>query len=97
VLADFTEATFGGYARVAVTRAQMGAPAIVANVAERTRSSAPEFTQTSGADQLVYGWLLITDTTEKIVFGQNFDTPRTMSIGAKESIDPFKIKLKSFT
>ena len=96
VLADFTEATFGGYGAVGIARASMGTPTIVSHVAESTRSSAPVFTCTSGSSQTVYGWYLESNTTNKCVATQAFDTPRVMSPGATESIDPFKMDLKTF-
>lgn len=96
VLADFTEATFGGYAAVAITRAAMGAPAISSHVAYSTKSVAPVFTCTSGSAQTVYGWYLESNTSHKCVATQRFDAARSMSPGATESIDPFKIGLKTF-
>ena len=94
-LATFTQADFVGYANLSVTRAQMGSPAIVSNVAYRTRSSVPTFSCTGGSPQMVYGWILVSVLSGLVLAGQNFDTPRVMSSGATESIDPFKIGLQT--
>jgi hypothetical protein len=94
--ADFTIATFTGYAQVAIARADFGAAVAVANVGEITKTVAPVFTCTAGAAQLVYGWILRNAATGKIWAGQNFDSPRSMAAGATETIDPFKIKDKTF-
>jgi len=95
--ASFTAATFGGYAQLDILRSEFDAPAVVANVAEIVRTPPPAWTQTSGADQIVYGWYLRGVDSGEVVAAQRFDTPRTMSVGATETLDPFKIKLKTFT
>lgn len=95
--ADFTIATFTGYNQVALARAGFSAAAIVANVAVTTSAVAPTFLCTGGAAQTVYGWILRGDTTGLVYAGQNFDVPRVMSNGISQALDPFAIRLKTFT
>lgn len=96
VLADFTEATFTGYGAVGIARSAMASPVIVSHVARSTKSVAPVFSCTGGSPQTVYGWYLESNTTNKCVATQEFDSPRVMSNGATESIDPFRMDLKTF-
>jgi len=96
VLSDFTESTFGGYAPVAILRSEMGAPAITANVAYTTRSTAPTFTCSSGSPENCYGWYLTSDDDDTVIAAQKFNTVRSMTALAIEAIDPFKIALKTF-
>jgi hypothetical protein len=96
VTADFTEATFTGYSAVGIGPGSMNPPAVVANVAESTYTGPPVFTCTGGADETVYGWFLMGDSSGKTYLAQKFDTPRLMTPGAVESLDPFKIKMKTF-
>jgi hypothetical protein len=95
-LADFTPSTFTGYVAVPITRAEMGGAAVVANVAERTRSVPPEFVCTGGTSQNAYGWFLTGEISGKVYAAQRFDTVRVMGPGATQTIDPFKFKLKTF-
>lgn len=95
--ADFTIATFTGYAQVAIARADFSAATIVSNEGNITKTTAPSFTCTGGSSQTVYGWILRGATSGIIYAGQNFDVARVMSNGATESIDPLTIKDKTFT
>lgn len=94
--ADFTPATFTGYATLNIARGDWDAPAVVANVGQIDLTTAPTWTCSGGGSQTVYGWILRGDTSGVIYCGQNFDTPRVMSPGATESLDPFRIKSKTF-
>lgn len=94
--ADFTIATFTGYAQVAIARADFSAATVVSNVGQIDKSAAPSFTCSSGSAQTVYGWILRGASSGKIYAGQNFDVARSMAAGATESIDPFRIKSKTF-
>lgn len=94
--ADFTIATFTGYAQVAVARADFGSPSIVSNIANINDPTFPEFTCTGGSPQTCYGWLMRGATSGTIVAGANFDTPRVMAPGATEQLDPFTYKFKTF-
>lgn len=59
VIGDFTEATFPGYAGVALTPATWAAAADSAHVASSLYGATVTFTRSStGAAQTVYGWYL---------------------------------------
>lgn len=92
---DFTEATFTGYAAIAILRSEFGAPAIIAHVAYITRTPVPSFECTAGGPDLVYGWYLLTDDDDTVIAAQRFDVPRSMSAGAEEFLDPFRIGTKT--
>lgn len=94
--ADFTISTFTGYAQIAIARADFGVAVTVAHVGQITKTAAPTFTCTAGAAQDAYGWILRGAASGVIYFGQNFNVPRTISPGSIESIDPFRIKAKTF-
>jgi len=93
--ADFTLASFTGYAQVSVPRASFGSPSIVSNVAQITSSVSPTFDCTGGSPQTAYGWLMRGASSGDIVAGANFDTPRVMSPGTQEILDPFRIKFQT--
>lgn len=95
-LGDFTIATFTGYANITITRASISTPTIVSNVAVANRATIPSWTNTGITTETAYGWILVGATSGKVIFGQNFDTPRVMSPGAVETLDPFAFKLKTF-
>lgn len=93
--ADFTEATFTGYTAVALTRSTFGAAAITSNVAYSTYPTPPAFNCTGGSSQTIYGWYMVGATSGKVYAAQKFDTARTLSPGASETLDPFKIALET--
>jgi hypothetical protein len=95
-LADFTAATFTGGGAISITRSSMPLPVIVANVAITTRATAPSWTNTGATTETCFGWILKGATSGKVIAGQNFDTPRVMSPGSIETLDPFAFKLKTF-
>jgi hypothetical protein len=95
--ADFTIATFSGYAQVSVPRTDFGSTSIVSNVAQIDDTTPPAFTCSGGSPQTVYGWIMRGAVSGTIYAGQNFDTPRVMSGGASETLTPFRFKLKTFT
>jgi hypothetical protein len=94
-IALLTEADFTGYDSVPILRSEMSAPVITAHVAVSTRSSPPEFNCTGGSAQTVYGWYLTADDNDDVLAAQRFDSPRSMSSGSTESIDPFLLKLQT--
>lgn len=94
--ASFTVATFTGYAQVAISRGAFSPASVTGDVGEIEKTTAPTFTCTGGSAQTVYGWILRGATSGTLYAGQNFDTPRSMSPGSTESIDPFMIKCKTF-
>lgn len=95
-LADFTIATWTGYAQVAIARGDWSSATVVSNVGQIDKTTAPSFTMTGGSSQTAYGWILRNAATDKIWFGQNFDSPVAMVAGATISIDPMRIKDKTF-
>jgi len=94
--ADFTIATFTGYAQVSISRSGWNAATVVSNEGNISATTAPSFTCTGGSSQTVYGWILRGATSGKIYAGQNFDVARVMSAGATESLNPFTIKDKTY-
>lgn len=82
VLADYTEATFTGYAQVALTGAGWtvapGAPA-VATQTEKTFASTADQTA-----QLIYGYAIFLDTSDEFVGGERFPTPQTVQNNGDE-------------
>lgn len=94
--ADFTIATFTGYAQVAIARGDFSAATIVSNEGTITKTAAPSFTCTAGSPQTVFGWILRGATSGIVYAGQNFDVSRSMAPGSTESIDPFTFKDKTY-
>lgn len=94
--ADFTAATFTGYSQFAVARADFAAPAIASNVAVSDLTPFPDWTCTGGSMQTCYGWYMRGASSGDVLAAERFATPRQMANGAKLSLDPFEMKLKSF-
>lgn len=94
---SFTVSSFGGYAQVSLLRSAFGAPAITSHVAYSGVSTPPAFSCTSGGSQTAYGWYLRGATSDKVLAAAAFDVPRVMSPGATETLDPFRLGLKTFT
>lgn len=92
---DFTEATFPGYAPLTIDRADFDGPAIIDDVAYVTALPTPEWTCSGGGGQLIYGWYLVTLDDDTLIAAQKFDTPRNMTSGATEKLDPYSIGLKT--
>lgn len=95
-LGDFTEADFSGYAEIVIHPGDWDDVAIVSNVAEMQTTVAPSWTATAGTPNTVYGWYLAYTGSGIVVAAQRFDSPRDMTPGAVETLDPFKFKLKTF-
>ena len=93
----FTEATFTGYQPVNLLRSNFAPPIILTDVAYITSSITPIFNCTGGSPQTVYGWYMYEVGTSLIIAAQRFDTPRVMSSGTEEALNPFRIALKTFT
>ena len=96
VKASFTAATFTGYAAVDLVAADWGAASITSAIAYATYPTPPDYLCTGGATQTVYGWFMYGSTTNTLIAAQRFDTPRVMSSGAEEKLDPFRIAAKTF-
>lgn len=95
VLADFDPATFDDSDPIDIARSEFSTPAIVSNVAYTTRTPVPSWTCTSGGPETAYGWFLYDAAAGKCVLTQRFDSPRVMDTGATESLDPYRIGLKT--
>ena len=94
VTESFTEATFTGYSEIHIYRDSWGSPETVADTAQATYSPTPSWTCTGGSPQTVYGWYLTGATSGTTVAAQVFATPRVMSPGATEELDPFTMTLQ---
>jgi hypothetical protein len=95
-LTDFTLADFTGYSHVSFLRTDFGGVEVTSGDQVRTTDLLhPTFTCTGGASQTIYGWLLVGKESNKVWCGQNFATPRVMSNGAVEDLNPFKIYMKT--
>lgn len=95
-VSSFVESTFTGYGSIAVVPGDWSAPAIVSHVAETERSPVPTWSCVGGSAQDLWGWYLTDDSAGVVVLAQRFDSVRSMVPGAVESLNPFKVKLKSF-
>lgn len=95
-LADFTIATYTGYADVAIARGDWSAAAIASNIGSISKTSNPVFTCTAGSPQTVYGLLLVGNTSGKIYAGVNYTTPISMGPTATDTINPLKVQDKTF-
>ena len=87
-LAAFTEATFPGYFRQDLPRADWGVPVIEAGRAVSTYGG-PEvsWTATSGA-QDIFGYYVVAPATAKVAWAERFTDPREMTAGEKLIIIP---------
>lgn len=67
VIGDFTEATFAGYAAVALTTSTWAAATAASHVATSTYGATVTFTRsTTGASQTIYGWYLTDSAGTKL-------------------------------
>jgi len=95
-LADFTIATYTGYADVAVARGDWAAAAVAANIGSISKTTNPVFTCTADSPQTVYGLLLVGATSGKVYAGVNYSTPISMAPTATDTVNPLKIQDKTF-
>jgi hypothetical protein len=90
VLADLTEATFSGYAAIALATADFAAVTTVSDKAQLIANSFQTFAHNGGGtNNTIYGYYFV--QSGKILFCEKFDTPFTMD-GATKAI-VFKPKL----
>jgi hypothetical protein len=74
VLADLTQATFGGYAFATLTPGTWTAATVVAGCATSTWGTVPiTWTVSLAAGQTVYGWAMRDATVPQLRFVQRFD------------------------
>jgi len=95
-IGDFTPADFDGYADVTFDSTQWDDALEALNLGISVLSIDPTFDCTDSTPQTVYGWVMIDDGTGELICGQNFDTPRIMVNGARETLTPFRIECKTF-
>jgi hypothetical protein len=88
VLADFTEATFSGYAQLAVT--DFGAAATVSNKAKIICAAAKVFSHSGGAtSNTIYGYHVVYLGAPTILYAERFASPIVMAVsGDVISITP---------
>ena len=94
--ANFTVASYTGYASVAIARAAWSAAVISANVGSITKAIDPVFSCTGGSPQTVLGLILYGATSSKIYLGVNYSTPAIMSAGTTDTITPLRVQDKTF-
>jgi hypothetical protein len=95
VLADFVPASFTDSDPIPIPWSSWPVSIIVAHQAVTGIASPPTWTCTAGGPETVYGWVLYGATTEKAYAAQRFDNPRCMAPGARESLDPFLMRLQT--
>ena len=77
--ADFTIATFYGYAQVSLTRSGWGSSALVGSKAVSTYTTNPiTWTVTGTSTSTIYGYIVQGATSGKIYFGENISPARPM-------------------
>lgn len=94
---DFVPADFAGSGVFTVTEPNWSTAIIALNVAVSTNSDTPSWTSTDATPQTVYGWFAVGVTSGVVRAAQRFDTPRTLALGDTETLDPFAVRLKTFT
>ena len=93
---DFAPSTFAGYNEIAIVAADWSLPVIIANVGYLALPVAPAFTSTDVGGHLAYGWYLREDTSDTIMAAQRFAAARNMINGQTETLNPFRLALKTF-
>lgn len=96
VFADFTLASYTGYASVAIARGAWNAATVAANIGSIAKGTDPVFTCSGGSPQTVNGLLLYGATSGKIYLGVNYGTPIVMAAGTTDTITPLKVQDKTF-
>ena len=87
-LASFTEATFAGYFRQDLPRADWGVPVIVSGRAVSTyEGAAVKWTATSGTQE-IFGYYVVAPATAKVAWAERFNEPREMVTGSMLEIVP---------
>jgi len=97
VVDSFDPADFTGAAVWNIYAGDWEPTNVVADVAVIVTTVAPHFACTGGVDQTVYGWYMTDADDNAVMAAQRFNTPRLMTPGAVEVLNPFAIKLKTFT
>ena len=96
VLSDFTLADFSGYSHFSFERSFFEGVGVTSGDRVVTQTTTfPTFSCTGGGGQTVYGFLAVGKDSGEVWFGQNFDTPRLMTNGASETLNPFDVYCKT--
>jgi hypothetical protein len=89
VLANYTEASFGGYSRRVIERADWSPAAVAADHVARIVRTAGAFTFTPTTDgQTVYGCYLVDVDAGKVRWQGRFATPKVLVIGTPFQVNP---------
>ncbi len=89
VLANFTEASFGGYSRRVIERADWSAAAVAADhVARIARTAGPFVYTPTTAGETVYGVYLVDVDAGKVRWQGRFATPKVCVIGTPFRVNP---------
>jgi hypothetical protein len=84
--ADYTIASFTGYAQVAVARSTFAAATATGGIGTIVSSVAPQWTCSGGSAQTCYGWIMRGATSGKLLGVGQFATPRLLTAGTTENI-----------
>jgi len=95
VYADFTQATFDGSAALLLPRTGWAAAYTDPDTAYIEFDPFPNWTKVDAGSETCYGWVAWVEGTTTAVFAQRFDTPRVMTVGSTENLDPFIIALET--
>jgi len=93
---DFTLASYGGYAQVAIARGDWSAASVVAHVGQILKTANPVFTCTSGGPQTVNGLLLRGAISGIIYYGFTYPVGIVMTPTATDTISPLEVQHKTF-
>jgi hypothetical protein len=82
-VADFTEATFTGYAAVTLNNSLWGSPTIVSDRGQTIYDSGTPvpFVSSGGSPQTIYGYFLENTDAGVVWFAEKFATARTVNPG----------------
>lgn len=89
VLADYTEASFGGYSRRVIDRADWDVATVDDEHKARVQLSAgPETWTPTGGVETVYGCILVAPDVGKVRYARRFTTPRVLEVGVPLAVMP---------
>lgn len=87
-VANYTEASFTGYAKGVILGAGWGAVTVAAHVASSTHGTTFTFTNTGSSPVTIYGYY-VTDTSDaNLKWAESFDTARILNTGDELQITP---------
>lgn len=86
VLADFTEATFDGYAEVATTPADTTGPTLVGED-QVMRVKGESLVWDCAADpETIRGWLLYDEDSGDVLFAEKYAVPHVLEVGSRHTL-----------